>query len=336
MSVKPHTPQDQRATHTAHGSPATGNTLTFLLLPSGSASALAPAWAVLCGACAAGSIEHREALDAATLGPTAIALALTIFIAQALWSSWRMVLVDMDWSACLASPPSCGAMQAIPYVTPHSPLGRLLGRWSQVRQWMREAHTIEQRGGLLSLLALPALILLVSAAVGRPAIVLSLAALALILLEWRVARRRQSHTALQAGLHIGLSWLAGHTALAPLYPASLALACCYAIAYQGALALGQGRNTSTTSPQHLDSTSFSTSGTPSRAWALSLLFGGQGAAITWIVLREHPLAATILGLLAALELLLLVRLDADGRAERYLGQSMPILLAAMAVGAWFG
>jgi hypothetical protein len=287
-----------------------GRALTLLLLPANSVVALGPAWATLCGVCAAGNWQWD--------GRLLLALIVTLFLTEVLWASWRAQLVDMDWHGYLAThplPPHGDPLPTLPYTTSRSPLGRAIGRWGQVRRWVRETLPPERRGAILTLPILPPVILLLSVLVGGQTLTLSLAALAISLLEWRLARQRRMHSAPQAGLEIGLSWLAGHVVFAPLTTASFTLACCYAIAYQGALAYH--------SPQR-------------RSWALLLLYLGQAAAIVAALAQGRPgapLAATGIGLLLAPQLLLLARFR-ENSPQRYLQRAVPFMMVAMPIAAW--
>jgi hypothetical protein len=311
-----------------------GRTLTLVMLPTRPAAALGPAWAALCGACVSGHRLWTHADRLPALGATdsfdlvrspylvaLAALILTLFLAEILWSTWRALLIDMDWPAYVAQHPLPALASPVPkplYVTPWSPLGRILRKWDQVRRWARETLPPERQGALLTLPILLPLILLVSAAAGERVFILSLAVLALTGTEWLVARRGRGHAALQAGLEIGLSWLAGHVALGQLTWSSLTLACCYAIAYQGALS---------SSDPTLPSTS-------RRSWSLGLFFGGQAAAIALLVLLQHPLAATLASILVAPQLLLLPRLETSQGNLHYLKRAVPFLMLAMPLAAW--
>jgi hypothetical protein len=290
---------------------AVGRAVTLLLLPSNSLVVLGPAWATLCGACAADNWRWD--------GDRFLALVVTLFVTEVLWGSWRAQLVDMDWDSYVAAhplPEPGDPVPALPYTAPNSPLGRALRRWGQVRRWIRETLPAERRGALLALPILPPVLLLFSALVGGQTFILSLAALALSLLEWRLARRGRTHSAPQAGLEIGLSWLAGHIAFAPLTTTSFSLACCYALAYQGALAY-----------QSLER----------RSWALRALYLGQAAAVVAVLAQRHPsapLAATGIGLLLAPQLLLLVRSQSGESASEYLRRAIPFMMIAMPIAAW--
>jgi hypothetical protein len=286
--------------------------VTLLLLPSGSLAPLGPLWAALCGAWAATWQWQREPL---------LALVLTLFTVEVLWSTWRAQLIDINWARDLVIhplPARGDPLPALPYTTPWSPLGRLLGRWGRVRRWLRETVSAEHRGALIALIVLPPIILLLSGAIGPRMLALSVAALSLSAIEWRLARQGHAHRALQAGLEIGLSWIAGHQVFGPLTWISFALACSYALAYQGALSLG-----------HAD-----------RAWSLGLLYGGQALAALWLLLPGHPspanaaYAALGAALLLVPQLLLLSRFEAHGREAWYVPRAAPFVMAAMALAAW--
>jgi hypothetical protein len=251
-----------------------------------------------------------------------LALVATVFVTEALWASWRTHLVDTNWRAYLAAhplPPHGDRLPWLPYTTPASPLGRALKRWGQVRLWARETLGTSQQGSVLALPVLPPLILFLSALVSWHLLVLSFAALSLSLLEWRLARRGAALSAPQAGLEIGLSWLAGHLVFAPLTPGSLILACAYAIAYQGTLIC----------QRHATELRLQTMG-----WGLGALYFGQIVALILVLAAGRPgasLAATVLGLLIAPQLLLLAR---GPHSHRYLARAVPFFALAMPIAAW--
>jgi hypothetical protein len=174
-----------------------------------------------------------------------------------------------------------------------------------------------------TLILVPLLTAILSATIGWQMVLLSLAAFSLLLIEWRIARRGRTGTALYAGALVGLGWLSGHTVFAPLTWTSLTLACCYAIAYQGALELDQD------DPSSQDTLSVETRRLP---WAFSLLYGGQGAAIGLLVLLGRPLAATLTGGLFAPQWLLLALLETRTR-QSYIRNAIPFVTMAMIVAA---
>ena len=290
---------------------AIGRALTFVLLPTGSAVLLGPLWSVLCGAMAAGPVWPLD-------GATVLGFVLVILIAEGLWSTWRALLVDLNWGNYILNHPLPSSGDPVPrllYTAPWSPLGRQLGRWSRLRRWMRETLSVERRGALVTLPILPPISLLLSTAVSREMTCLSLAAMALSTVEWRVSRQGRSHYALRAGLEVGLSWLAGHLVFRSLTPSSFVLACCYALAYQGAITLDDSR----------------------RAWSAGLLCGGQTAAIVLVISRTHPLAmqaSIALSFLLVPQLLLLSRLWQRDQHIWYLRRAVPFLMVAMPIAAW--
>ena len=156
---------------------------------------------------------------------------------------------------------------------------------------------------------------LLSAVIGWQMLMLSLAALSVSMIEWRVARWGGTHTALQAGLEIGLSWLAGHIIVGQLSWVSFTLACCYAVAYQGILSFDEMKH----------------------SWSLSLFYGGQAAAAILLALLGSPstaLVAMALGMLLAPQWLLLAKLEMKERELPYLRRAVPFLMIAMAIAAW--
>lgn len=306
---------------------ALGSTIALLLLPSRSILALVPLWAVLCGACMA-YVQAPFPFDAPQ---PLLKLLHTLAVVGVLWSTWRALLVDVDWAACFARfpLPAPRLLSGLPYATPWSPLGRLSARASQFRRWSAHAP-IDVRSAWYTLVALPALILATSALAGWPLLVLSLAALALSLIEWQLARHqapddRLDLTALRAALQVGLGWLAGHVALAPLTWPAVVLACCYALAYQGALGLDQP----TLTPHR-------------RTRALLFLYGGQVAALVLLAALSRPYSAAFGAFLLAPQWLLLAAFaprQAPNAAQPsahtwYLQRVLPFCLVAMLAAAW--
>jgi hypothetical protein len=257
---------------------------------------------------------------------TLLALLLAMSIVGVLWSTWRALLVDVDWARCFQRHPlpAPRLLAGLPYTTPWSPLGRLFARANQLRRWSQDVP-VEMRSAWYTLLVLPALILVLSALAGWRLMVLSLAALALSLIEARTSRRGQAYTALRAGMQVGLGWLAGYVILAPLTWPALTLACCYALACQGALRLDQP-----------------SLGLNRRNEALLLLYGGQAAALALLAVQGHPLTAACAAFLLAPQWLLLVglgtqqdRATALQPAHRwYLERALPFFMIAMFTAAW--
>jgi hypothetical protein len=289
-----------------------GRSFTFLIAPTNAQTALGPAWAVLCGALASGNWQWQ--VDRLRN------LILALFIAELLWSTWRAILIDMDWPTFAAShplPEHGDAMLVPPYTTPWSPVGRLFVAWARLRRWMRQTLPVERSGMLLALPILPPVVIVLSAAISAQILLLSIAVLALTAVEWYVARRKRAHYGLQAGSEIGASWLAGHLVFSQLTWQTLTLACCYALVYQGALYLTNNEL-----------------GAARRSWALALIYAGQIAAMALLVALGHQLAAMVLGLLGMPQLLLLAQLDSDAHNLWYLRHAAPFLVVSMLVAAW--
>ena len=301
------------STYNANG---TRRGVSLLLLPATSAVRLVPAWAVLCGALAAHTKRWPIPF---TSNPHAwMALALAVFIVQILWSTGQELLIESNHPSMRPAQTRFGRKRPrLPYTTPWSPLGRLGRRW---RTMPLEGHA------KLTLVLVPLLITILSALIGWQMLLLSLSAAALTLIEWHVARREPRHasSALEAGTLVGLGWLAGHSVFAPLTWASLTVACCSAIAYQGALVLERGDVSPDAPPARKDGR---------LPWALTLLYSGQGAALILLVVLERPFAAALLGMLLAPQWLLLPLLDTKG-SRPYIRRAISFVMGAMLVTGW--
>jgi hypothetical protein len=293
-----------------------GRVATLILVPSSVAVPLGPAWAVLCGVItAAGWRWQADSL---------LSLIVVAFVTEILWSSWRAQVVDAgweEWTRAHPLPRKGAPMPVLPYTKPHSPLGRSLYYAGRLRRWIREVLPAERRGALIATFVLPPLILLLSTLVSVEMLVLSVAALALVILEWRVAVRGGEHNALRAALEIGLSWMAGHLVIAPLTPLSLVLASCYATAYQGILGAEEMR---------------APDGRLNRR-PFAFLISGQLAAGLIVLLtgREAPrLGALAQASLIIPQLLLLAGASLPGQGQPYARRAAAFLMLAMPLAAW--
>lgn len=295
---------------------AVGRVATLILVPSAVAVPLGPAWAVLSGLIAAGHWRWE--------GNSLLSLVVVAFVTEILWSSWRAQLVDARWKEWIQAhplPTRGSSMPRIPYTKPGSPLGRTLSYVGRLRLWGQETLPPERRGALIATFALPPLILLLSTLVGFDMLILSVAALSIVLLEWRVAAMGGAHNAFRAALEVGLSWLAGHLVAAPLTPLSLLLATCYATAYQGVLGAEQSA-----APD---------GGLSARS--LALLVTGQLVAglVVLFLGREAPrLGAVAQAFLIIPQLLLLSGTSLPDQGQRYARRVAPFLMLAMPIVAW--
>jgi hypothetical protein len=287
----------------------------LLLMPITSIVAIVPAWSVLCGALTAHS--GRRPFEGGFDPYAGIALALVVFVVQVLWGTIRALLINKDRDPFAVDLPDAPALlpkrhriPRLPYVTPGSPLARL------GQKWRRAFQRPEDR---LTLALVPLLTLLLSSVIGWQAIVLSVAAMSISLIESRLTRQDKTSSALQSATLVGLGWLAGHTAFAPLTWITVTLSCCYAIAYQGALELERD-NASPARHSRLP-------------WALGLLYGGQTAALVLLITLARPLAAASAGFLLAPQWLLLALLE-TGSCRSYVRHAVPFVTAAMLSAAW--
>jgi hypothetical protein len=266
------------------------------------------AWAVLCGALASNSLRWE--------GEVLLALALSMLLAELAWGSLWDLAVGTDWFRPLAEgwPPSHSTpAAALPYTQPHSPGGYLANRLGRLTAWWRVSFWPAAGPALLGLLA--ALILTVVLALLLPARLRPLHAALVALAGLGVVQRRRGKDPLaaQALVRVGLSWLAGHVALAELGAASVALALSFSLAAWGLLRVGAGLGR-----------------------GLWLLNGGQIVGVAVLIGVQQPVAAGITGLLLFGQLAMQPSLHYGGKlAHQIIGRrSWPWLIAAMLVAAW--
>jgi hypothetical protein len=264
-------------------------------------------WAVLCGVLASNRMRWA--------GEELLALALVGLLAEPAWGSLWDLAVGTDWFQPLAegwSRARPALLPSLPYTQPSSPGGRLWGWLSRVAGWWREAFWPGAGPALLGIVV--AAILTAVLTVLLPDRLRPLNAAFVALVGLGVARQRRERRPLleQALVQVGLSWLAGHAALAGLAVPSLVLALAYAVAGWGMFRLLEGQR-----------------------GGLWLLNGGQAAGVTVLVVLKQPLAAGVAGLLLFGQVVMqpLLRFESEvDRAE--IGRRMwPWLMAAMLAAA---
>jgi hypothetical protein len=262
-------------------------------------------WAVLCGALASNQLHWgaRSLLD----------LALVMLLAELVWGSLWDLVAGTDWLLPLAQswPPARPAQwRGLPYTQPRSPGGRLVRSLNRLVGWWRKSFWPAAGPALLSVLI--AVVLAAVLSLLLPSRLRPLNAALAALLGLGVARRRwgQDSAASQALLQVGLSWLAGHLAFAPMSPASLGLALAFAAATLGMLKVESAQNLG--------------------FW---LVNGGQIAAALWLAGFGQPLAAGAIALLCFGQVALQIPLQAGAAPRVIVRRALPWMMAAMLVAA---
>jgi hypothetical protein len=267
---------------------------------------LGPAWAALCGAVASGGLTFS--------GQNLLVLFVVLFLTSALWSTLWHLIAETSWvaSSHQSLQGNAAGLTVLPYTVPGSPshrvfrgVGQKLAWWRAVL-WRRESPALVSLGVVLPLTVILAIIL------GQRVIILTVAALAIMVLALLRARR---HTvfplSLRAILEMGLAWLTGHTAFAPLTLWSFLLATLYTVVYHSCLKLATNRG---------------------KRW-LTLSKVSQAAVIALLVSLRQPIIAGVVGLLLLPQMLLQPFLD-QGEVELwYLRRTGPFLMAGMLLAA---
>ena len=267
---------------------------------------LGPAWAALCGAVASGWLTLS--------GQNLLVLLIALFLADALWGTLWHLLAERDWfvSSNWRSQAQEASLTALPYTAPGSPSHRIFSRLGQKLAWWRAVFWPRQGSALLGLAVALPLTLVLAVIVGRRVIILTTAALAIMVLALlRTRRHSVPPLSLRAILEMGLAWLAGHTAFGPLTWRSFLLATLYTVAYHSCLKLAKNGG---------------------KHW-LTLLKVSQAAVITLLIFLRQPVVAGVVGLLLLPQMLLQPFLDQGQVGLWYLRRTRPFLMAGMLLAA---
>ena len=267
---------------------------------------LGPAWAALCGAVASGWLTLS--------GQNLLFLLIVLFLADALWGTLWHLIAEQDWfvSSNWRSPAQEASLTALPYTAPGSPSHRIFSRLGRKLAWWRAVFWPRQGPAFVGLVVALPLTLILAVILGQRVIILTSAALAIMVLALLCARRHSPPPlSLRAILEMGLAWLAGHTAFGSLTMWSFLLAAFYTVAYHSCLKLARN------------------SGKPS----LVLLKVSQAAVIVLLIFLRQPVVAGVMGLLLLPQMLLQPFLG-QGQVELwYLRRTRPFLMAGMLLAA---
>jgi len=285
------------------------------LEPAGRLIALGPAWAVLCGAIASGWLGGD--------GRDLLTLLLALLLAEPLLGGLWRVVVESPWEAWPAASPGDDqrlALPPLPYTAPGSPSARLTAWLSELLARFSTASGAQLAQAVGELVGLMILALAVAIVLGRPIVVLLLAALAIAVVQAIGQRRGWPGTSLWPAIFdLGLAWLIGEGIFRELRlpgsGASLAVAGLYTIAYAGGLALTRG----------------------DVRRGLAAFAGAQGLVVALLIALQRPLPAGAVGLLLVPALLLATWLNRTSDGGAWLLQRtqlfwlLGMLVAALAI-----
>jgi chlorophyll synthase len=267
---------------------------------------LGPAWAALCGAVASGWLTLS--------GQNLLVLLIALFLADALWGTLWHLTAEQDWFASSSWPSQAqeASLTALPYTAPGSPSHRIFGRLGRRLAWWRAVFWPRHGSAFVGLVVALPLTLVLAVILGQRVIILTPAALAIMVLALLRARRRGAPPpSLRAVLEMGLAWLAGHTAFSALTWWSFVLAILYTVAYHSCLKLATNGGKS----------------------SLTLLKVSQAAVVALLIFLRQPVMAGGVGLLLLPQMLLQPFLD-QGQVELwYLRRTRPFLMAGMLLAA---
>ena len=262
-------------------------------------------WAVLCGALASHGLEWG-ADDGWTL-------MLVLLLIELGWGSLWDLATRSRWMQVLAEgwpPQQAVPAPRLPYTRPGTPAGRLSDGLGRLVAWWRETGWPASGGALIGAAAAALLVAALSLLLSDTLRLLNAALIALVGLGlWQ--RQRGGEPLLGGALvSVGLSWLAGHVAFAPMGGPSLLVALLFSLSLWGAMRLKQDRR-----------------------GALWLLDGGQIGVVVILAASREPLAAFAVGLLLLGQVALQPGLAAGADRGQVLRRTWSWFMAAMLVAA---
>ncbi len=192
---------------------------------------LGPAWSVICGLIASGSIVWQ--------GQALLVSILAVLLADGFWATVWWTLIEIDWTDMLARWPEVEighTPHALPFTRSGSAADRLLNWLARSRAWLRSIVWPERGSAILSTLVAIGLAIIFSILIGWQALALSLAALALTQLALLTRKLSASIVSIIHGLlAVGLAWLLGHAAFNQITYLSLGMALLFSISYSGVI-----------------------------------------------------------------------------------------------------
>ncbi|MFQ5812766.1 MAG: hypothetical protein ACE5I2_06205 [Anaerolineae bacterium] len=263
---------------------------------------LGPAWAALCGAVASGWLTLS--------GQNLLFLLIVLFLADALWGTLWHLIAERDWFVSFSNWRSQAQanLTALPYTAPGSLSHRIFSRLGRKLAWWRAVFWPRQGPALLGLVVTLPLTLVLAIILGQRVIILTVAALAIMVLALLRARRHSAPPpSLRAILEMGFAWLAGHTAFGSLTLWSFLLATLYTMTYHSCLRLAENSG---------------------KRW-LILLNVSQAAVIALLIFLRQPVVAGVVGLLLLPQMLLQPFLGQGEVGLWYLRRTRPFLMAGM-------
>jgi hypothetical protein len=248
-------------------------------------------------------------------GGDLLALIMVVLLAELGWGNLWHLAAGTDWFRPLAEDwfqARPASLPSLPYTQPRSPAGWLWRDLNRGVGWWRESFWPQAGPAVVGLAASAILTLVLSVLLPGRLRPLNAAMVALVGLGVALRRRGRNPLLGRASVQVGLSWLAGHAALAEIQAPSLVLALAYVMASWGLLRIGEGRR--------------------GGSW---LLNGGQVAGVALLAALKQPLAAGAVGMLlfgqVVMQPLLHFEPDVDrGAVSR---RMWPWLMAAMLVAA---
>jgi hypothetical protein len=258
---------------------------------------LGPAWAVLCGIIASAQFQW---------GGTSIATVLAgLIIAEGLWTTFWAALTETQWATPLArwrTWQDADPIWPLPYTLPGSDAEQFAVVMGQFRNWATRDLLPNYGSALASSITMPVIVLVLSAILGAPVLLLSILAISITQVALVLCRGNGKPSPILKGLvDITLPVLLGFALFKPLSVEIAIVAIGYGITYAGAMA-----------PAH-----------NAHAWNL-----GQAGVLLLLLATHHPVGAFIVGLLWLPQFLMQAQPSAR-QAQWWLMASLLVAVASL-------
>jgi hypothetical protein len=211
--------------------PLVGRWIALDVRPTRPITLLGPAWATTCGAIASGGLAFK--------GQTLLLFVLSLLLCDAVLGAWRTLWLQSDWRGTLRR----GAMDAstwLGYETPSTGRPSRLKRSFGRLRYFRVVVWPLINSDIVGMLIIVALAMGIAVMLGRVAVILTIAAMALALIEAMLGTARGG--VLRSISEIALPWLIAQSAFGYFSWHSLAFIALFTLMYRALLALATKRN----------------------------------------------------------------------------------------------
>ncbi len=211
--------------------PLVGRWIALDVRPTRPLTLLGPAWSTVCGALASGGLSAR--------GQSFLLFILSLLLCDAVLGAWRALWLQSDWQATLRR----GALDSPSWFGAEfegTGTGMRVRRFFGRLRYLRVVVWPLIDSDIVGMFIIGALAMGIAVMLGQVAIILTVIAMALALIEVGIGTSRGA--ALRAVTEIALPWLIAQSAFGYFSWLSIVFIVLFAVAYRALLALATKRN----------------------------------------------------------------------------------------------